>query len=155
MDLRDPSRRLVNVILVGQGSSLIVETEPVSEDQLESHPVYNPVLASLVTSYGRRHLFQALKKCGCRALYCDTVRGLPFLLAHNAKQQNMFQDSIIYVSDPTQVETEPKVDPHGLLGGWVDEIKPGHFISVGKILAGQEGKTKCMFFDGGVCGQRP
>ena len=84
---RDETRRVVNATLVGRGKAMLIETEPVNEDQLESHPVYNPVLSSFVTSYGRAHLHRALKQCGTRALYCDTVGSLlpfrPFFTAQH------------------------------------------------------------------------
>lgn len=68
-------------------------------------------MAALVTAYGRRALFRGLVKCGKRALYCDT-------------------DSIVYISDPRQRHREPYIDPHGLLGNWVNELKAGQFIRV-------------------------
>lgn len=89
----------------------MVLTEMVKEEQAESHGVHNPIVASFVTSYGRKVLFEGLVKCGKRALYCDT-------------------DSIIFISKPEKRHVEPREDPNSLLGNWVNELGPGEFIRV-------------------------
>jgi hypothetical protein len=108
---RDSSRKLVGVSAIGSGDQLLVETELVNQDQAYAHAVHNPVIGSLVTSYGRKVLYEGLLKCGKRAMYCDT-------------------DSIIYISDPKKVANEPFIDPQALLGSWVNELKKDQFISV-------------------------
>jgi hypothetical protein len=109
--LRDPSRKLTGATPLGTGNQLLVETELINADQAHAHAVHNPVIGSLVTSYGRKVLYEGLVKCGKRAMYCDT-------------------DSIIYISDPLKVSDEPFIDPHALLGSWVNELKKGQFIRV-------------------------
>ena len=96
---------MVNATLVGRGKAMLIETEPVNEDQLESHPVYNPVLASFVTSSGRAHLHRALKQCGTRALYCDTVGSLLPLWLFSLAQP------LITISGQHHLHLGPKLPP--------------------------------------------
>ena len=124
------------------GQSLLVETEAVNEDQLESHPVHNPVIGSLVTSYGRDLLYRALQQCGRRALYCDTVQSFVHCFPLPRQQRRAFQDSIIYVSEPGERDSEPWIDPDGLLGSWVNEVDDAHFIAVNESAINSYGLFK-------------
>lgn len=116
-------------------SLLLVQTRRIGDTEQAVGPtpvLFNPFIASLITSYARKKISSCMNDLGPMFLYTGNYSNCDSFLFSFRNFADT--DSLIYKMDPKSSVKYPSVDANGVLGELVSELPQNHFIRVSEAF---------------------